>query len=165
MGDVGKKQFCCFFSVFLKGRPFWQMTQQGSARRGYPTVGGAGGRPSRDRPQGMMRLLFSYDRRVSPEEAIRALSEVAAQACVEVRIEPFALALSGKGGLCRIEGRLVVLVDAKLSVLEQAGVLGEALADVDLGDIAIPAAVRNYVRTGHGEVKALVRPRPLARVK
>ena len=112
-----------------------------------------------------MRLLFSYDRRVSPEEAIRALSEVAAQACVEVRIEPFALALSGKGGLCRIEGRLVVLVDAKLSVLEQAGVLGEALADVDLGDIAIPPAVRNYVRTGHGEVKALVRPRPLARVK
>jgi hypothetical protein len=115
----------------------------------------------------MTSPLFSYDRGVSPEEAIRALSEVAAQAGVEVRIEPFALALSGKGGLCRIEGRLVVLVDAKLSVLEQAGVIGEALGDpqIDLDGIAIPAAASAYVRTGHGEVKALVRPRPLVRVK
>jgi hypothetical protein len=112
-----------------------------------------------------MGALFSYDPWVSPEEAIRALSEVAARAGVEVRIEPFALALSGKGGLCRIEGRLVVLVDAKLSVLEQAGVIGEALAEVDLGDVEIPRDVCAYVRTGHGEVKALVRPRPLVRVK
>ncbi|MDB5214857.1 MAG: hypothetical protein JWO86_2784 [Myxococcaceae bacterium] len=113
----------------------------------------------------MIGRLFSYDRWVSPEEAIRALSEVAAQAGVEVRIEPFALVLAGKGGLCRIEGRLVVLIDAKLSVLEQAGVLGEALAEVDLADIAIPPGVEAYLRTGHGEVKALVRPRPLVRVK
>lgn len=113
----------------------------------------------------MPGALFSYDPWVSPEEAIRALSEVAARAGVEVRIEPFALALSGKGGLCRIEGRRVVLVDARLSVLEQAGVIGEALGEVDLGDIEIPAAVCAYVRTGHGEVKALVRPRPLVRVK
>jgi hypothetical protein len=112
-----------------------------------------------------MGALFSYDPWVSPEEAIRALSELAGQAGIEVRIEPFALALSGKGGLCRIEGRLVVLVDAKLSALDQAGVIGEALAEVNLGDIDIPRDVRAYVRTGHGEVKALVRPRPLVRVK
>jgi len=141
------------------------MTQQGSAGRVSPAVAGTAARPSRDWAPGTKRLLFSYGRGVSPEEAIRALSEVAAQAGVEVRIEPFALALSGKGGLCRIEGRLVVLVDARLSVLEQAGVLGEALADVDLEGIAIPAEASAYVRTGHGEVKALVRPRPLVRVK
>jgi hypothetical protein len=102
---------------------------------------------------------------VSPEEAIRALVEVAARAGVEIRIEPFALALSGKGGLCRIEGRPVVLVDAKLSVLEQAGVIGVALGEVDLGDAVVPAAVSAYLRTGHGEIKPLVRPRPLVRVK
>ena len=110
-------------------------------------------------------MVFSYDPRVSPEEAIRALVEVAARAGVEIRIEPFALALSGKGGLCRIEGRPVVLVDAKLSVLEQAGVIGVALGEVDLGDAAVPAAVSAYLRTGHGEIKPLVRPRPLVRVK
>jgi hypothetical protein len=109
--------------------------------------------------------LFSYVPWVSPDEAIRALSEVATRAGVEVRIEPFALALSGKGGLCRIEGRLVVLVDAKRSVLEQAGVIGEALGEVDLEGLEIPPALDAYLRTGHGEVKALVRPRPLVRVK
>ena len=102
---------------------------------------------------------------MSPEEAIRALAELAARAGVEIRIEPFALALSGKGGLCRIEGRPVVLVDAKLSVLEQAGVIGEALGEVDLGDVEVPDAVWAYLETGHGAVKALVRPRPLVRVK
>lgn len=117
----------------------------------------------------MTGWLFSYLPWVTPDEAIRALSEVAAQAGVEVRIEPFTLALAGKGGLCRIEGRLVVLVDAKLGVLEQAGVLGEALGEalheVDVDGLEIPPAVEAYLRTGHGEVKALVRPRPLVRVK
>ena len=112
-------------------------------------------------------MVFSYDPRVSPEEAIRALVEVAARAGVEIRIEPFALALSGKGGLCRIEGRPVVLVDAKLSAPEQAGVIGQALGEIDLGEglAAVPAAALAYLRTGHGEVKPLVRPRPLVRVK
>ncbi len=111
--------------------------------------------------------LFRYDPGVSPEEAVRALEEVAAQAGVEVRIEPFGLALAGKGGLCRIDGRFVVLVDAKLGALEQAGVIGEALGDpqIDLGDIEVPPEASAYVRTGHGKVKPLVRPRPLVRVK
>ena len=59
----------------------------------------------------------------------------------------------------------MVLVDAKLGAPEQAGVIGEALAELDLEGIAVPAAACTYLRTGHGEVKALVRPRPLVRVK
>ena len=102
---------------------------------------------------------------MSPDEAIRALCDVAALARVDVRIERFEHPLAGKGGLCRIEGVLVVLVDAKLGAPEQAGVIGEALAELDLEGIAMPAAVRAYLRTGHGEVKALIRPRPLVRVK
>jgi hypothetical protein len=102
---------------------------------------------------------------VTPDEAVRALAGVAAQAGVEVRIERFELAIAGKGGLCRIDGRLVILVDAKLSSLEQAGVIGEALADVDLGHVDIPGEVGAYVRTGHGEVRPLTRPRPLVRVR
>ena len=96
---------------------------------------------------------------------MRALSAVAARAGVEVRIEPFQLALTGKGGLCRIEGRLVILVDARLGVLEQAGVLGEALGEIDLDGVEVPAEVAPYVGTGHAQVKALVKLRPLVRVK
>jgi hypothetical protein len=101
---------------------------------------------------------------VSPEEIVRSLANVAEGAGVEVRIERFDHPLAGKGGLCRVEGVLVVLVDAKLGALEQAGVIGQALAELDLEN-DVPIALRSYVRTGHGEVKALVRPRPLVRVK
>ena len=102
---------------------------------------------------------------MGPYEVVRALSAVAARAGVEVRIEPFQLALTGKGGLCRIEGRLVILVDARLGVLEQAGVLGEALGEVELDGIEVPAEVAAYLGTGHAQVKALVKLRPLVRVK
>ena len=102
---------------------------------------------------------------MSPEEAVLALSGVAAQAGVEVRVERLEHPLAGKGGLCRIEGALVVLVDSKLGPLEQAGVIGEALSDLELAPGALPQELRTYVRTGHGEVKALIRPRPLLRVK
>jgi hypothetical protein len=108
---------------------------------------------------------FRYDRPVTPDEAVRALSEVAAQAGIEVRIERFELAIAGKGGLCRIDGRLVILVDAKLGTLDQAGVIGEALGQVELRDIEVPPAAAAYLGTGHGEVRALVRPRPLVRVR
>ncbi len=101
---------------------------------------------------------------LSSGHAVAALSEVAAKAGVEVRVEPFALALAGKGGLCRIDGRWVILVDAKLTALEQAGVIGEALAGIDL-EGELPPSLRAYVKTGHGEVKALPRPRPLARTR
>jgi hypothetical protein len=106
-----------------------------------------------------------YDLWVSPEQAVRALSKVAAEAGVDVRIERFDLVIAGKGGLCRIDGQPVVLVDAKLGALEQAGVIGEALAGVDLRKVELPRAVLAYVRTGHGEVRALLRPRPLARAR
>lgn len=96
---------------------------------------------------------------------MRALSDVAARAGLEVRVEPFAVSVAGRGGLCRIEGRPVVLVDAKLALVDQAGVIGEALGAVDLGGIDLPPEVAAYVGTGHGEVKALTRPRPLARAR
>ena len=121
---------------------------------------------SRDpRSSAISLRYFGYDSWVGPDEVVHALSAVAAQAGVEVRIEPFQLALSGKGGLCRIEGRLVILVDAKLEVLEQAGVIGEALGGIDLAGMVVPAAAAAYLGTGHGQVKALVKLRPLRRVK
>jgi hypothetical protein len=124
--------------------------------------------PKRYEPAGRPGLRFAdfrYDWAVIPEEVVRALTAVAAQAGVEVRVERFHLTLAGSGGLCRIEGQHVILVDAKLGVLEQAGIIGEALAQVDLSDIDIPGPIGAYIRTGHGEVHPLMRLRPLARVR
>lgn len=110
---------------------------------------------------------FGYPFGVGPDEVVDALTAVAALAGVEVRVEPFELAIVGKGGLCRIEGQLVILVDSKLGALERAGVIGEALGELDLTGIDVPRAAAAYLGTGHAAVTKIVkpRPRPLRRAK
>ena len=94
---------------------------------------------------------------------LEALVRLAERHGVAIRIEPFMLnGIGGKGGLCRLKGKLVVIVDARLSTVEQAGVIGEAL-----GKLGVPAPrdLRSYVETGHGPVGKLLRLRPLARAR
>ncbi|HVH42652.1 MAG TPA: hypothetical protein VM925_09920 [Labilithrix sp.] len=95
--------------------------------------------------------------------ALAGLEALATAVGIEVRIEPFELKMAGKGGLCRIHEQRVILVDAKLSILEQAGVIGEALGPEIPAHVAVPPALRPYLRTGHAKVGRLLRPRPLAR--
>ena len=94
---------------------------------------------------------------------LSALEALAAKVGIQVRIEPFELKMAGKGGLCRIDKRRVILVDARLSLLEQVGVVGEALGRALPRGISIPEGLVPYLRTGHGKVRRLFRPRPLAR--
>ena len=91
------------------------------------------------------------------------LQALAAKVGIEVRIEPFELKMAGKGGLCRIDQRRVILVDARLSMLEQVGVIAEALGRALPRGASIPEGLLPYLRTGHGKVHRLFRPRPLAR--
>ena len=104
---------------------------------------------------------------MTPEDATLALSALAARAGIEVRVERFEHPLAGKGGLCRIEGERVILVDAKLGALEAAGVIGLALAELDLAGVEVPPELEPYLETGHAAVRPLGRPRlrPLVRVK
>lgn len=96
------------------------------------------------------------------EEAVLGLSALAKKAGIEVRIEPFGLKqLAGKGGLCRIRGRRVILVDAALGPLEQAGVIGQALGKVSLRGIEVPPDLVPFIKTGHARVRPITRPRPL----
>lgn len=96
------------------------------------------------------------------QEAVVGLTDLAKKAGVEVRIEPFALKqLAGKGGLCRIRGRRVILVDAALGPLEQAGVIGQALGSLDLRGIEVPKELLPFLKTGHAKVRPLFGPRPL----
>jgi len=93
---------------------------------------------------------------------LQGLAELASRLGIEVRVEPFGLRLAGKGGLCRIGNRRVILVDAGLSHLEQAGVIGEALGKVVPPGFEVPDQLWPYLRTGHAHVAPLLRPRPLA---
>lgn len=102
---------------------------------------------------------------MTPEQALAALTELALRSGIEVRVEAFRLDLAGKGGLCRVDGKAVVLVDARLGVVEQAGVVGLALGRADLGALEVPTDLRSWLRTGHGPLRPLLRPKPLARAR
>jgi hypothetical protein len=101
-------------------------------------------------------------------DAIARLAEIAAREGIEVRVEALSLksmfaalgGRSGRGGPCRVGQRWVVFVETSLPAVEQAGVLGEALGTLGIG---VPEELRIWVEAGHGKVRALIKPRPLAR--
>ena len=97
------------------------------------------------------------------QAVLTGLRGLAHQLGIEVRIEAFELKMAGKGGLCRLRGRRIILVDEKLGVVEQVGVVGEALGRVVPEGAAVPLDLLPYLRTGHRKVLPLLRPRPLAR--
>lgn len=111
-----------------------------------------------DRPKGL-------ETGVAPALAnvLADLQELARKVGVEVRIEPFELKMAGQGGLCRINKRRVILVDAKLPLLEQVGIIAEALGRVLPKSVVVPLSLTPYLKTGHAKVGRLARPRPLAR--
>jgi hypothetical protein len=102
---------------------------------------------------------------MTAEEVLVALTQMALRLGVEVRIEPFEHRIVGApgGGLCRVDGRTLVLVDAKLALIDQVGILGQAIGA--LRPLEVPSTLKAYVRTGHGPVRTLIRPRPLARTR
>lgn len=100
---------------------------------------------------------------MTPDDVLVALTDLAGRLGVEVRVEPFELRIAGRGGLCRVEGRTVILVDAKLAKVDQIGVVGEALGA--LRPLDVPAPLCSYLERGHGRVRTLVPLRPLARAR
>ncbi len=80
---------------------------------------------------------------VSPERILRELIALAARMGIEVRSEPFDLqVIEGKGGLCRVHGQSLVIMDAGLPILDRIGVIAEALSHYDIEAIYVPPALR-----------------------
>lgn len=60
---------------------------------------------------------------------------------------------SSAGGLCRLRDRLVLIVDRRAPPAEQAGVLLDALATLDLGSVFVPPAIRRKLERRKGEAR------------
>lgn len=67
------------------------------------------------------------------------------------------------GGLCRLRGQPIIVVDQALGPRERIAVLAQALGTFDLDGIYLPPLVRATIRA-HGSNRVL-EPRPLARAK
>jgi hypothetical protein len=103
---------------------------------------------------------------VQPTQLVSALEAVAARLGIAVRYEVMDRALSPRqpgGGLCRLRGQPMILIDAELGPRERIAILAQALGTFDLDSIYLPPLVRATIRA-HGSTRIL-EPRPLARAK
>jgi hypothetical protein len=84
---------------------------------------------------------------MKPEQMAEALETAAAQLGVKVRYDALTTAVaSGAGGLCRVKGQWLVIMDKKSSPSERASILAEALATFDTDTVFLPPKVREAVQ-------------------
>lgn len=97
-------------------------------------------------------------------DAQRLLDEllaVARKLDLRVRIEPLRTATGRAGGLCRIRGQTVVLLDELAGPVEQAAALAEALGELDVDNVYMaPEARRTIEATKRHEMWRASEARP-----
>ena len=88
---------------------------------------------------------------VAPGEILSELEKLALRIGVTVRFEPFKTRSerpAAKGGLCRLRGTPLIVIDTALPLMDKIGILSEALSAFDLEAIYLPAILRTRVRAG-----------------
>jgi hypothetical protein len=83
-----------------------------------------------------------------PGRVLAELTALAGRFGIEVRAESFGKGmLEGRGGLCWLDGRPLVVMDAKLDVEERIAVLAEALTHggFDLEPVSMAPQVRERI--------------------
>ncbi|MBI5536658.1 MAG: hypothetical protein HY898_28320 [Deltaproteobacteria bacterium] len=82
---------------------------------------------------------------------------------IPVRCEPFDARLFGdlnvQGGLCKLRGSNVVVVDSRAPVADRVGVLAQILASFDLEGVYLPPQIRDLIAAHAAQMDA-----PLAEV-
>lgn len=97
---------------------------------------------------------------MTPRRVLSELESVAARLGVAVRAEPFLKGvLDGRGGLCWVDGKAVVVMDEKLPVPDRIAVLASALAQLDLDTTQVPLLVLQVIMASRRRARA----RPPAR--
>jgi hypothetical protein len=97
---------------------------------------------------------------VTPARLLSELETLAERVGVVVRVESFGgELLEGRGGLCWVRGKPLVVMDSSLSVAERIATLAVALSGFHLGDLYVPPFVRRRVEVAGGPVVARTVPR------
>lgn len=93
--------------------------------------------------------------RVTREALYEELCRLLDEAGVEVRVEPFERPSDRSGGLCRVKGRHLVLLDAQASPAQRARALLESVERLGLHALGLngaalsPDLLRQLNRRGH----------------
>jgi hypothetical protein len=62
-----------------------------------------------------------------------------------VRVEPFRAGIRSSGGVCRLRGRIVVLIDQRLGVFERTRALADALSGLDVEGVYLTPQARRWI--------------------
>ena len=83
---------------------------------------------------------------MKPEQITEALEQAAAQVGIRVRYETMTGETAGGGGLCKVKGEWVVIIDRKTPASDRAAVLVEALAGFDTDQVYLPPQIREAIQ-------------------
>jgi hypothetical protein len=105
-------------------------------------------------------------RPVTPIEILAELEKLANRLGVVVRFDAFDAKLASKGGLCRVHGEQLIVIEGGLPILDKIGILSEALSTFDLEAIYLPPVLRTRLERNRPP-RARVRPplRPMAKAR
>jgi UDP-N-acetylmuramate dehydrogenase len=87
---------------------------------------------------------------VDDGDLLAELVRVATRLGADVRIEPFETPPARGGGRCVVDGRAVILLDARAPVRDRVGALAVALAGYDLDDVYMTPDARDRVERERG---------------
>ena len=77
--------------------------------------------------------------------ALSLLEELADKLGIPIRYEIIRDELTGLGGLCRVDGEFILIIDSTAAVKEKIRIMTEALRRFDLGDIYVRPALRELL--------------------
>lgn len=109
--------------------------------------------------------ISGYAGPVTPPRILLELEALAGRLGVTIRAEPFDKGmLGGRGGLCRVRGKPVIVMDASLPLPDRIAVIASALARFDLDSVYVPPVLRARIdsaRAGRSPVPQPPRKLPL----
>jgi len=73
------------------------------------------------------------------------LEELADKLDIPIRYEIIKDELTGPGGLCRIQGKFILIINSNVTVKEKIQIMTEALRRFDLGNIYVRPALRKLL--------------------
>jgi hypothetical protein len=82
---------------------------------------------------------------VERERLFEELLSAAQKLGVEVRVEPFETGGTSAGGICRLPGRRLILLDVAANVPERAAALAAVLSDLDHECVYLAPEAREYI--------------------
>jgi hypothetical protein len=82
---------------------------------------------------------------VGPHRLLEELLGVAAKLGLEVRIQPFHGGQRSTGGLCRLRGRSIVILDQRAGAFDKGRALADALAEFDIEEVYLAPEARALV--------------------